>query len=155
MQGSCEERVSKHMLRGLVQLPEEGKEALRQNLALVPTISQNTKAGVGKKKKEAGKASETSQGKELSIRGHLSENSRRLWLFPGSAREFWRKVAGKSRENCWKKFPELRNATNSRISGTVKGKPAGNLGLTLPGPCPNLPCRVLFEIDSSSLPEFF
>ena len=52
-----------------------------------------------------------------------SENSRRLWLFLGSLREFWRKVPGKFRENCWKKFPESPNATNSRISCTGKGKP--------------------------------
>ena len=65
-----------------------------------------------------------------------SENSRRLWLFPGSVRGFARKTSGKSQENCWKNCPELPNATNSRISGTGKGKPAGNLGSTLPGPCP-------------------
>ena len=62
---------------------------------------------------------------------------------------------GKFRENCWKNLPESPNATNSRISGTGKGKPAGNLGPTLPGPCPHLPCGVFFEIDSSSLLEFF
>ena len=62
----------------------------------------------------------------------LSENSRRLWLFPGSVRGFSRKTPGKSRENCWKNFPESRNATCSSISGTGKGKPAGNLGPTLP-----------------------
>ena len=84
-----------------------------------------------------------------------SENSRRLWLFPGSVRGFPRKPPGKSRENCWKIFPGSRNAINSRISGTGKGKPAGNLGSTLPGPCPHLPCGVFFEIDSSSLLEFF
>ena len=77
------------------------------------------------------------------------------WLFLGSVQEFCRKVPGKLRENCWKHFPESRNATNSRIPGTGKGKPAGNLGSTLPGPCPNLPCGVFFEIDSSSLLEFF
>ena len=71
-------------------------------------------------------------------------------------REFWRKVPGKFRENCWKNFPESRNAANSRISGTGKGKPAaGNLGSTLPGPCPHLPCGVFFEIDSSSLLSSF
>ena len=84
-----------------------------------------------------------------------SENSRRLWLFLGSAREFPRKTPGKSRENCWKMFPESRNATNSRILGTKKGKPAGNLGSTLPGPCTHLPCGKFFEIDSSSLLELF
>ena len=52
-------------------------------------------------------------------------------------------------------FSESRNATNSMISDTGKGKPAGNLGLTLPGPCPHLPCGVFFEIDGSSLLEFF
>ena len=58
------------------------------------------------------------------------------------------KIAGKF-------LPESRNATIiSRISGTGKGKPAGNLGPTLPGPCPHLPCGVFSEIDSSSLLEF-
>ena len=74
----------------------------------------------------------------------LSENSRRLWLFPGSVRGFSRKTPRKPRENCRKNFPESRNATNSRISGTGKGKPAGNLGPTLPEPCPHLPCEVFF-----------
>ena len=73
----------------------------------------------------------------------------------GSLREFWRKVPGKFREKCWKNVPDSPNATNTRISGTGKGKPAGNLGSTLPGPCPHLPRGVFFEIDSSSLLEFF
>ena len=60
-----------------------------------------------------------------------------------------------SGENCWKKFPEAPNATNSGISGTGKGKPAGNLGSTLLCPSPHLPCGVFFEIDNSSLLEFF
>ena len=85
---------------------------------------------------------------------HLSENSRRLWLFPGSVRGFSRKTPGKSRENCWKFFPESRNAINSRIWGTGKGQPAGNLGSTLPRPCPHLPCGMFLKIDSSSLLEF-
>ena len=50
------------------------------------------------------------------------------------------KVPGKLLEN----FSRIAKATNSRISGTGKDKPAGNLGPTLPGPCPNLPCRVFF-----------
>ena len=82
-------------------------------------------------------------------------NSRRLWLFAGSVQGFSRKTSGKARENCWKNCPEPRNATNSGNSGTGKGKPAGNLGSTLPGPCPHLPCGVFFEIDRSSLLEFF
>ena len=37
------------------------------------------------------------------------------------------------------------------VSGvTGKGKPARNLGLRLPGPCPHLACGVFFEIDSSN-----
>ena len=84
-----------------------------------------------------------------------SENSRRLWLFPGSVRGFSGKTPGKFRENCWKIFPETRTAANSRISGTGKGKPAGNLGSTLPGPCPHLPCGVFFEIDSSLVCRVF
>ena len=32
------------------------------------------------------------------------------------------KTPGKSRENCWKIFPESRNATNSGISGTGKSQ---------------------------------
>ena len=38
------------------------------------------------------------------------------------------KIAGKLLEI----FPESRNASNSRIWGTGKGKPAANLGSTLP-----------------------
>ena len=78
------------------------------------------------------------------LEGPVSENSRRLWLFPVCVRQFPRKTPAKSRENCRKMFPESRNATNSRISGTGKGKLAGNLGSTLPGPCPHLPCGVSF-----------
>ena len=52
------------------------------------------------------------------IAARWSENSRRLWLFLGSWREFCRKVPGKFRENRWKIGPESRNAINSRISGT-------------------------------------
>ena len=48
-------------------------------------------------------------------------------------------------------FPESRNATNSRISGARKGEPAGNLGSTLPGPCPHLPCGVFLK---STVPAF-
>ena len=84
-----------------------------------------------------------------------SENSKRLWPFLGSVRGFSRKTPGKSRENCRIILPESRSATNSRILGTGKGKPAGNLGATLPGSCAHLPCGILFEIDSSSLLEFF
>ena len=62
---------------------------------------------------------------------------------------------GKSRENCWKIFPGKRNAINSGISGTGKGKPVGNLGSTLPETCPQPSVRGVFEIDSSSLLEFF
>ena len=73
----------------------------------------------------------------------------------GCFRGLFRGSRGKLQENRWKIFPESRNATNTRASGTGKGKPAGNLGPTLPGPCPHLPCGVFFEIGSSSLLEFF
>ena len=86
---------------------------------------------------------------------HLSENSRRLWLFPGSVRGFPRKTPGKSRENCRRISPEAPNATNSRISGTGKGKPAGNLWSTLPGPCPHLPCGVFFKSPVPAFSSFF
>ena len=79
-----------------------------------------------------------------------SENSRRLWLFPGSVRGFLRT---KLRESPGKSS-KSPHATNSGISGTGKGKPAGNLGSTLPGHCPHLPCRVFLGINSSSLLEF-
>ena len=85
----------------------------------------------------------------------LSENSRRLWLFeslfPGSVRGFTRENSGKVPGKLRKKFPEPQDATNSRISGAGKGKPAANLGLTLPGPYPHLPCGVFFE---SAVPGF-
>ena len=64
-----------------------------------------------------------------------SESSRSLWLFPGSARGFPTKISGKSQESCWKMFPELRNALNSRIWGTGKGRPAANLLPHRPEPC--------------------
>ena len=89
------------------------------------------------------------------VNSFFPENSRRLWLFLWSARGFPRKIRGKSWENCWKIIPDSRNALSSRISGTGKGKPAGNRGSTLPGACPHLLCKVFLEIDSSSLLEFF
>ena len=58
----------------------------------------------------------------------------------------------RSRENGWKKNPESRNATSSRIWGTGRGKPAGNLRSTLQGPCPHLPCGVVFL--KSTVPAF-
>ena len=66
---------------------------------------------------------------------------------------FSRKTPGKFQENCWKNFPESRNATNSRISGTGKGKPAGNLGPTLPGPCLHLPCSGGSESKTYRTPQ--
>ena len=94
---------------------------------------------------------ENAHTKSANFEGRLSETHLlgRPLLFTSE-----RKVPGKFRENCWKIFPESPNATNSWISGTGKGKPAGNLGSTLPGPCPHLPCGVFSEIDSSSLLEF-
>ena len=51
------------------------------------------------------------------------------------------------------RFRDLRWSQIPTITG--KGEPAGNLGSTLPGPCPHLLCGMFFEIDSSSLLEFF
>ena len=66
-------------------------------------------------------------------RGLLPENSRRLWLFPGSLRKLPREIAGKFQENdgwffypTWRKMPEI-------LAGTWKGKPAA-LPCTLPPP---------------------
>ena len=55
-----------------------------------------------------------------------------------------------SLKDCWKSFPESRNDLNSRISGTGKGKPAANLGSTLPGTL-SQPPGVFFE---STVPAF-
>ena len=41
----------------------------------------------------------------LRLNCHLSENSRRLWLFPGSVQEFCRKVPGKLGKIAGKFFP--------------------------------------------------
>ena len=57
------------------------------------------------------------------------------------------KVAGKLLDI----FPESQNAANSRILGTGKGKPATNLGSTLPGRCPHLLRRVFLR---STVPAF-
>ena len=77
----------------------------------------------------ASKKDQTISEKDLPL---LISQKTGLWLFPGSVRGFPRKTPGKSRENCWKTFPESRNATDPRISGTGKGKPDVNLGSTLP-----------------------
>ena len=53
----------------------------------------------------------------------------------GVPEENSRKVPGKLLE----KFSRIAKCYNSRISGTHKGKPAGNFGSTVPGPCPHLP----------------
>ena len=66
-----------------------------------------------------------------------SENSRRLWLFPGSVRGFSGKTPGKSRENCWKNFPEIWAPGKANLPGTL-GRHCR------PGPCPHLPCGVFF-----------
>ena len=64
----------------------------------------------------------------VPVRRFKSENSRRLWLFLGSLREFWRKVPGKFRENCWKIFPnrEMLQILGFRAPG--KANLPGTLG---------------------------
>ena len=59
--------------------------------------------------------------------------------------------SGKAPGNSWKCLAGAPNAVNSRISGTRKGKPAGNLGSTLPGPCPQVPCGAFLK---STVPAF-
>ena len=57
----------------------------------------------------------------------------RPWLFPGVSGVSSGApggIPGKLREKCWKTFPESRNATNSRLWSTGKGKPAASLGST-------------------------
>ena len=53
----------------------------------------------------------------------------------------------------WKSPQGLYNRSSSSPSGTGKGKPAANLGSTLPGPYPHLLCFFFFffEIDSYRL----
>ena len=59
--------------------------------------------------------------------GFKSEKSRRLWRFPGSVRGFRGKLQESPGKISGKNVPESRNATNSKISGTGKGKPAANV----------------------------
>ena len=65
--------------------------------------------------------------------------------FPGSVRGFSRKTPGKSRGKLLKMFPESEMLQILGFSGSGKGKPAGNLGSTLPEPCPHLPCGVFLK----------
>ena len=53
-------------------------------------------------------------------------------------------------EHRGKVVPESRTALKSRISGAGKGKPAANLGSTLPGPLSQPSMRGVFETDSYS-----
>ena len=91
-----------------------------------------------------------SRARSVDMTCNYSENSRRLcgrlWDAFGGSRGKLRESLGKIAGNF---FQQSRNARKSRISGTGKGKPAASLGSTLPRPCPNLPCGVFFEIDSS------
>ena len=85
-----------------------------------------------------------------------SENSRRLWLFPGSLRFFLRKTPGKSQENCWKKLPESREMLQILGFGAPgKANLPGTLGRHCLDLVPTFLRGVFFEIDSSSLLEFF
>ena len=69
----------------------------------------------------------------------------------GVLEENSRKVLGKLLEQFFPN-PEMLLILGIRALGK---KPTGNLGSTLPGRCPHLPCGVFVEIDSSSLLEFF
>ena len=60
----------------------------------------------------------------------------------------------------WRKLQEspgkiaVSNREMLRILGLRAPRKAGSLGLTLPGPCPHLPCRVFREIDSPAFSSF-
>ena len=71
----------------------------------------------------------------MAVISENSENSRRLWLFLGSLREFCRKVPGKFRENCWKIFPESHQM--QQIPG-LRAPGKANLPGTLGPHCRNL-----------------
>ena len=57
-----------------------------------------------------------------------SENSRRLWLFPGSLRGVPRKIAGKPREYCWKIFPNREMLQILGFRALEKANLPGTLG---------------------------
>ena len=88
----------------------------------------------------------------LAAMAHRSENSRRLWLFPGSVRSFG-KVPGKSLEQL-SRIAKCYKFYGFRAPGKA------NLPRTLGRHCPDLVPAfragcVFFEIDSSSLLELF
>ena len=81
-------------------------------------------------------------------------NSRRLLLFWDLSRvpeENSRKISGKLGKNT----PSSRNASDSRILGTGKGKPAPNLGSTLARTWSPPSVRGFCQRDSRDLLEFF
>ena len=76
-------------------------------------------------------------------------------MFLGSVQEFCRKVPGKLRENCWKNFPESRNATILGFREPGKANLPETLGPHCRDLVPTFRAGCFFEIDSSSLLEFF
>ena len=84
--------------------------------------------------------------------GPVSENSRRQWLFLGSAWGFPRKIPGKSRENYGKSL----NRKMLWILGTGTGerKPATNLGSTLSGSGLNFPWGVFLRSTVTAFSSF-
>ena len=84
-----------------------------------------------------------------------SENSRRLWLFwdlcrssGGKFREYSGKIAGKF-------YPDRETLSVLGFRAPGKSNLPQTLGPHCPRPCADLPCGVLFEINSYSLLEFF
>ena len=67
------------------------------------------------------------QGIMLRIRT-FSENSRKLWLFPGTFWGFPRKTPGKSRDNCWKTFPNCDMLQILGFGAPGKANLPGTLG---------------------------
>ena len=91
-------------------------------------------------------------GPKVEAEALTSEISRRLWLFPGSLGGFSRNSRG-SPAKIAGKFPELQMLQMLRFRGTRKGKPAGNLGSKLPGPCPTF-CAGSLKFSKSTVPAF-
>ena len=91
-----------------------------------------------------------------------SENSRRLWLFPGPVRGFLRKTPGKSRENCWKILPlqilGFRALGKANLPGTL-GPHCRDLVPTFRGGCfflkSTVPAFSSFLIRGVSAPALY
>ena len=73
----------------------------------------------------------------------------------GSVRGFPRKTPEKFRKNCWKHFSQIMKCKNSRIQAPGKANLPRTLGRHCLDLVPTFRAGCFFEIDSSSLLEFF